>query len=191
MNYKLDYDTLKSYYRNFTPYSPGKVQLFMVLTLGLYLVHWVYLKNKEFEEYTDEAPDSKRGAALMLVLPFSWLLIMLLVKLILPGSLEFVRILNVSGWLFIMFMILQYLYEFCYLYGAITRTYGMVWYYFIFPGFLALILVPLGFWYTIPLLFFPFACLPAMQGKLNYESTRFSMQHQKNEFYRHEKKFSS
>lgn len=190
MKYQLSYETLKSYYRNFKPSSPVIIQFLMIFTLGLYLINWVYTKNREFEDYSDEAPDSKRGAVLMLIFPFSWMLIIWIMnELILPNSEDFMEVLNVAGWCFIMFMILQYLYEFCYLYGQITRTEGLIWYYTIFPGFLALILLPLGFWYTIPLLFFPVVSIPAMQAKLNYESERMVLQRESVEYYRHGRKF--
>ncbi len=192
MTDELPYKTLKEYYRNFEPYSPTKTQILMICTLGLYLISWVYQKNKEFEEFYDDSPDSNRGAVLMLVFPFAWLLIIWVFKaVIFVDSIEFLTTLSVIGWIFIMFMILEYLYEFCLAYGQFTRTNGLVWYYTIFPGFLALILVVLGFWYTLPLLFFPYMTIPAMQAKLNYESTRYGLNYLKNEFYRHERKYSS
>ena len=184
----LDYKSINSYFTSFKPSSPFLLLLLMFLTAGLYLINWIYFKNREFENYDEDAPDSKRGAVLLLIFPFTWFgLVWLFKTYLFSTDLVFVTSIELVGWLFIMFLMLQYIYDFCDTYSRFTKTKSLIWYICIFPGFVSLILVPLKFPYALPLLFFTIIAIPAMQAKLNKEFEKHTLKNMAEDFNKHKR----
>ncbi len=142
--------------------------LYMILSLSLYFIYWIYKINVKIEKILDSCPDSKRCFAILFVIPLSWATIYLLLKkFIFFEYFQPLEIANYVMWSIIVFLSLQYIYEFCIAFGKITTTNGLVWYLFLYPGYFAIILFFLNFYYTLPLIFFPIITIPAMQASLN------------------------
>ena len=174
----------KEFYNEFRQINPSLVLGLIILTLGLYIINWIYLNNKNFEKVDKQAPDSNRGAIIMMVLPFSWFFIILIFKKIILGPNSLIlQIFEIVGWTFIIFLLLKYLLDFCLSFGRITRTQGLFWFIFILTGLIGIISIPIGFYYTMPLSFFLIISIPAMQAELNSFFVRYAIRKEKNIFY--------
>lgn len=156
----------------------------MIISLGLYTINWIYLKNKEFEKLDSTSPDANRGAIILMILPFAWFFITTITKkLIITNENLFFSILNIVGWGIILFLILKYLLDFSISYGKITQTNGIYW----FIGFLFSIIGILLFFfklYLISLIYLVlFILIPAMQAELNIHYKRFTIKKERHSFY--------
>jgi hypothetical protein len=182
---------LNRYYENYIYSSSVWTLLFMSLTAGIYIINWLYLTNKEFEKFDENAPDSNRGAALTLIIPVSWLVLAWIGDNLGLGNNELFRMVKTIGWLTIVMMILKYMYDFCTTFSRFTRSNELIWYYALFPGMIFYVLAPLVIWYdslfvwfTYPFLFFTIVAVSSMQAKLNAEKNLFDIKEGEGEFYR-------
>ncbi|MDA3855207.1 MAG: hypothetical protein PF569_03025 [Candidatus Woesearchaeota archaeon] len=151
------------YFKEFRETNPWLVLGLIIISLGFYIITWIYSKNKEFEHLDKFSPDAARGAAVMMLLPFGWFYVVLIIKRLIIDNL-FVEILEIVIWGFILFLVLKYIYEFCLSFGRITRTNGIYWFF---------------------LFFIPIITIPAMQMELNSHFNRMAMQDKSNNFYNH------
>ena len=157
----------------------------MILSFCSFLVLWVYNLNKRFENFdSDKAPDSARGLVIMFLMPVFWVILMYILKLFLLSSfLPILKFVDMVVWSFIIFLALQYLYDFCICFGDFTMTNGVVWYVFLWIGFFPLILLPFGSFYFTPILIFPIVTIPLMQKTLNKNIDRFERGVSGSKFY--------
>lgn len=156
-------DIIKSYEKS----SPSIVMLLIILTLGVYIINWLFLRNREFEMMDNEAPDAKRGLALMVFLPFGWTFIMFIFKkLIFTGEPLILGIMEIVIWGLIVFLLMNYVFDFCLSFSRITKTSVIVWFVPFLLGFVGGIFLALGFYYVSPLIFFAIIVVPAMQAEL-------------------------
>lgn len=159
-NSLLKYET--EYFKNYTQVNASLVLGLIVISLGLYMIPWIYIKNREFEGIDKDAPDSRRGFVVLVMVPFFWAYAVFVCKTLIMDNLA-VEIVEIVGWGFAIFLILKYLFDFCMAYARITRTNGFLWF----------------------LLFFiPFLTIPAMQAELNSKFNRMHMKRTHENFYR-------
>ncbi|MFW5705215.1 MAG: hypothetical protein ACOCXG_05230 [Nanoarchaeota archaeon] len=173
-----------NFYKDFRETNPALVLGLIIISLGFYVIDWIFLRNKEFEEIDKHAPDSKRGAILLMIIPFMWFFIMIVLKHIIfsPKS-PFLGIVEISGWLLIIFLILKYLYDFCISFGFITKTNGAIWFLFFLPIVPAGIGALLGYPIFLILLFLPAIVIPAMQAELNTTFNKITIKKKYDIFY--------
>lgn len=176
--HKLEY-----FFVDYDKQNPIIILLFMVLSFGFYFVKWIYDTNKKLEEIDDEVPDSNRAAIIMLIMPLTWLGIITILKNVVTENLKMLIItFEILGWSFIIFLSLKYTYDFCLSFGNLTRSDGLTWYIFIYPGYLSLILLTINFYYTLPLYLFTFSAIPAMQAVMNKRADEYTRKYQKETF---------
>lgn len=181
---KIPAQRLPEYFKDFHETKPSLVMGLTILSLGFYIINWIYLRNKDFEQLDDDAPLATRGAILLMVLPFSWFFILQILKnLIFSPNNLIIGIIEIVGFGIILFLILKYLFDFCNTFGKITKTTGLIWFIPFFVGLIGLIALVFNFIYLIPLLFFLFIVTPAMQGELNKTFHRIDMKKADNRFY--------
>lgn len=145
-----------------------KVFLFIVFTLGIYALSWIYNLNRKLELIDDDAPDSNRAFSVLFILPFGWALCyFILLKLIFQTESIILNIANYIIWIALIFLSLKYLYDFCISYGKLTRTLGIVWYFLIYSGYLGIILIFFKIYYLWFLIVIPIITIPCMQIFLN------------------------
>lgn len=149
------------YFKEFRETNPWLVLGLIIISLGFYIITWIYSKNKEFENSDKLAPDAARGAAVMMLLPFGWFYTIFIIKRFIADNL-FVGIIEIVIWGFIIFAIFKYIFEFCLSFGRITKTNGIYWFF---------------------LFFIPIITIIAMQMELNSHFTRMTMQDKSNNFY--------
>jgi len=177
--------TLIDFYLDYKMFSLVFLSFMMFFSVGFYLVFWVYNLNRKFEKFDfANSPDSSRGFVILFVIPLIWLFVMFIFKvLIFSGGGIILRVVNIVGWFLVMFLVLQYLYDFCVCFGKFTMTNGFIWYMFLWVGFFPLVLVPFGSFYFLPILMFPIITIIVMQWKLNLETDRFSRSLKDSKFY--------
>lgn len=159
----------KDFFNNdFQKRDPGLLLFIMVISCGFYLISWIYQFNKDFNSIGIEKPDYNWGVLVLFIMPVGWLIVHFLSKLLINNEFNYYNyLLSIGGWLIIMILILKYLYDICYIFGFLTKTHFLIWYFALYPGFLAVFLYFLDFYWTIPLIAFTIVCIPAMQAQLN------------------------
>ncbi len=159
---------LRYFFEDFQDKRPSKLMALMFVSVGFYLVTWMFFMNKKIEELDLEAPDSQRGSIILFFMPVLWALVMLVLKsLIFSGDNLAIGILEIVGWGIIIFLSLKYIYDFCVSFGRVTQSSGTIWYFFIYPGYLSIILAFFEFYFTLPLIFFTIVAVPSMQSFIN------------------------
>ena len=181
---------LNKFYENYEESSVVVTLFLMTATCGLYLINWLYIRNKDFAKYDENAPDTNRGAVLTLILPILWIFITWTLDNLIFHNSELFAMIKTIGWLTLMMLILKYFYDFCITFSRFTRSNELAWYYSLFPGLIFYVLVPLTFWYetifvwyTYPFLFFTVVGISAMQAKLNSEKNIFDIREGEGKFY--------
>ena len=172
------------FFENYEKKDSLLVLLYMVLSCGIYLFFWLYELNKEFTEAYFEKPEANWGIMVLIIIPFLWFMTNLIFKFLIFGGVVplFNKYLEGVGWVVIIILILKYLYEFCQVFEIITHSNAVIWYYFMFPGFISLVLTFFNFYYTLPLVFFTIICVPSMQEQLN-TSYEIYLSHKKENLY--------
>jgi hypothetical protein len=122
------YKNFKNLYVELKPMSSALVLGLIIISLGFYIINWIYLRNKDFEKLDKFAPDSNRGAMVMFVIPMLWYLIDLSFKKMIFRNSDLYLVISGIIWFFVLFLILKYLYDFTYSFGRITRTWPSVWF---------------------------------------------------------------
>ncbi len=175
---------IKNFYRDFHESNPALILGLMIISFGLYLVNWIYLRNREFEALDDLAPDANRGAIILMILPFIWFFfIQILKKLFSLDSNLFVSIMEILGWGFITFLVLKYFLDFSLSYGRITQTNGIIWFFGFLLGIVGIYAVAFKWYYLSFLLIFFFLIIPAMQAELNVHYKRITIKKERSIFY--------
>ena len=127
----------KNFYKDFRQTNPALILGLIIISFGFYVINWIYLKNRDFESIDNLAPDSNRGAIIMMVIPFSWFFIIFIFKkLIFPSFNIFLGIFEIIGWGFVTFLLLKYFLDFSLSFGRITKTKGIIWFLGFFSGVL-------------------------------------------------------
>lgn len=171
------------FFENYQKEEPWKVLLFMILSLGFYFLMWIYNNNKRLEMISEDAPNSRRGFIILFGFPILWYVISSLAKLVFFDlDTEFIFFVNLTGWILIALLSLKYLYDFCKMFGEVTETYGIGWYFLIYPGYYSIILLFLNFYYTIALILCFLVTIPMMQFTLNSKSEKLKLNKNAKEF---------
>lgn len=172
------------FYKEFREGNPYLIMGLIIITFGLYIINWIYLRNREFEILDKYAPDSKRGAVILMIIPFLLFFIMQILKVFFFGyENSFLEVIEIILWTLVSFLILKYLFDFCLTFGRVTRTSGIFWFTMFFLGFIGLVGIVFKFIWTIPLIFFTVIVVPAMQGQMNVFFKRFCMRKEKILYY--------
>ena len=172
------------FYKSYKETGTSLVLGLIILTLGLYTINWIYMRNKEFESLDKHAPDSNRGAIILMVLPFAWFFITaVLEKLVFNPNSTIFSIIEILGWSLVIFLVIKYIFDFCISYGKITKTFGILWFILFLIGIIGVISIFLKIKCTIPLVFFLIIVIPAMQNELNAHFRKFNITKSKNSFY--------
>ena len=150
------------YFKEFKTMNPSLVFGLIIISFGLYMISWLYTRNREFELLDEHAPAAARGTAVLFLLPLSWYMIVFVIKNIIHFQNLFVDILEIVVWTGLIFLIIKYFLDFCLSFGRITGTRGFYWF------LLCLVL---------------FIAVPAMQSELNSHFERMSMRRKSNTFY--------
>lgn len=168
-------------------FSTMNVSLFfglIIITLGLYIVYWIYDKNKQFEVLDDQSPDSSRGAVIMVILPFLWFFILYFLKGFIFGfDSVIVNFIGLGGWFFLIFMFVKYLLDFCLSFGRITQNQGVLPFLLFLVGFISGYLSLILNQFFIFLLIFPVFAVLFMQSELNLFYNSYRQRKDKKSFY--------
>ena len=70
MKPKHNFSKLNDFYKNYEEVNPAYVLGLIIISLGIYIITWIYNVNKNLENLDDDAPEALRGALLMVILPF-------------------------------------------------------------------------------------------------------------------------
>lgn len=172
------------FYKQYHETSPSLVMGLIILSFGLYIINWIFLRNKDFEELDENAPDSNRGAILMIIIPFGWFFLTTILKnLIFSPNNLLIGILEIVGWGIIIFLIYKYLFDFCLSYGRITKTNGLLWFgLFIISG-IGIVGIIIENYYLIFLLPILMIIIPAMHSELNKQFHILNIKQKSTTFY--------
>ncbi len=185
MSQKVEITRNSNFYKEFRETNPALILGLILISFGFYIINWIYVKNREFSEIDPEAPDSNRGAAILMIIPFSYFFILFVFKKLIFGydNLYF-KYVEFFGWILVIFFIMKYLFDFCITFGKITRTNGLYWFiFFIIPLFGIIPALFFNFYWFLPLVFFLFIVIPAMQAELNTFIKKFNIKKESNLFY--------
>jgi hypothetical protein len=164
---------MKIKYVSIAPLNPALVLGLSIVTVGLFLPFWIYLKNREFEEISEEnAPHSARAIILLFVLPLSWSFI----SALLP------KVVGITGFAIILVMVLKYLFDFCEFYSLLTKTNFFIYFTLFTTGALGLYLMLFNKAFVIVSIAFFFA-VPLMQQELNMLYKTYTLKREKKNFY--------
>lgn len=170
------------FYRSSKNFNPFLLTFLSVISLGFFLVHWIYCTNLKLENIDEDAPDSKRAGVILFFLPASWTIIITILSNLTNSFSSFFLTAKVFGWILLSFVALKYLFDFCISFGQATNTKPYLWYYLIYLGYLSLILLIFGFYYTLPMLLFPIMTLSAMQFILNKRTKEVELEENRTYF---------
>lgn len=174
---------INQYFEDFHPLNPALLLGFIILTFGIYIIPWLYVKNKEFELVAKNfAPNSFRNPILFFVFPFSWFYIIYIIKLLIFDNL-FVKIIQIFGWFIIYILILKYVYDFCFCFGKITKTLGIYWFIIFLIGSFGIFGIFLNKILIMPFCIFLLILIPSMQAELNSYFDRLKIRRKTDIFY--------
>lgn len=173
------------YFRKFEETSPILLLTFVLLSCGLFAINWIYVKNREFEEFFDDAPQSNRGLVIMMILPFSWFFLMLILKLLIFTSQPLLLgIVEIVVWGLIIFLIYKYIYDFCEIFGRITHSSTYIWFLFFVLTGVGILSLGLEFYYLVPLIAFIVIVIPSMQSELNINFKSLTLRRKDDSYYK-------
>lgn len=168
MHKHYDDETLYNFYSELEDESVTRLLIFMFISLGTYIITWVYKINVVLKHVDDNAPDPLRGVFVMFFIPVAWYFIVIILKFMIFASLPKIsQVLQWLGWGIIVFFTLRYIYDFSKSFGKITQTNPIFWYTSIYLGYYSIIFIFLNFFSFAPFLLFPIIAIPAMQATLN------------------------
>ena len=124
------------------------VLFLIIITAGTYIIKWIYDNNKIFEAVDKEAPDSVRGIIVTFAIPIIWLIFITPLNFIFDNS-NIIYWINIIVWYVIIVLSLKYIYDFCSTFAKITQTKTLVWYLFLYSGYLGLVLLLFDFHYFL------------------------------------------
>lgn len=173
-----------NFYKNFRETNPALLLGLIIITFGFFIINWIYSKNKEFTEIDENAPDPNRGAIIMMVLPFIWFFIISVFKNILFKSYTYIlKFIEITGWILVVLLIMNYLFDFCVSFANITKTNHYIWFSFFLLPAIGIICIFIKIYFMLFLVFFLFIGIPAMQAELNSYIKKFNMKKNDNLFY--------
>ncbi len=172
--------------RNFLEYkeqNPHILMIYMILSLSSYLIVWLFFTNKFFEKIDENAPDSRRAGIILFFFPISLAILNYIFGLIFTSLIakKIIFFFNVLVLSIIIFLNLQYLYDFCNSFGKFTRSSILTWYLFLYAGYFSFILLFFTYW-TFFLIIIPMFTVPAMQDILNKKIQSIKLRNERNEF---------
>lgn len=147
-----------------------KVLVLLIFSFGLYFLSWIYNINRKLELIDDDAPDSNRAFFILFLFPVGWSLIYLvLTRLIFSFNIYmFWSNIIMSG--AIIYLSLNYLYQFSISFGKLTRTSGLMWYILLYTGYLGVIPIFFNIYYLVFLVIISISSIAIMQEFLNITS---------------------
>lgn len=183
--------------------SPVTLLFYMVISLGTYLIFWLYDMNKKLLELESDGPNPDFVFLNTVSLPAIWFLFTYFIKVLFFNlRFEFLfqyysdfskidfspfgylfGIIEILGWIFIIVLILRYFFDFCYTFAKITKTDTFTWFVFLSGELFAIIFLILGYYGLVIFAFFTLITIPAMQDKLNMLSLKFSLYSEKMSYY--------
>jgi len=128
MNHVLKPDKIEKFLKDFEAMNTSVILGLMILSVGLYALHWIFMLNKLLERHDKYAPDSNRGLSLLVILPFSWFFIMLFIKSLFTTSIPLIMtIFEWISWTLILYMVMKYLNELSHSFCDITNSTPIIW----------------------------------------------------------------
>ena len=159
---------INKFFLEYKEQNPLILMILMVCSLGLYLFIWLFLTNKELEKIDEDSPDPKRAVVILFVLPSMVITIMHFLSIIFSSWMadKMIFAFGTLIWALVIFLSLQYIYDFCNSFGKFTQSSGLIWYLFLYPGYFSLILIFFNFFWTLFFVLFPIFTILAMQDVL-------------------------
>lgn len=171
------------FYKNFKQINPFSILILIIFSLGFYIINWLYMRNKEFERLDDEAPSSKRGAAVIL-LTISWFIVSFYTNLFFLPYFTIFFVLDILVWSILLFLMIKYLHDFCRSYAKITKTTWQIWFFFLTISVSGLLLsLVFKMFFLVPFAMFFLITIPAMQADINKRYHMVDEKHVENDFY--------
>ncbi len=165
MKPKHNFSKLNDFYKNYEEVNPAYVLGLIIISLGIYIITWIYNVNKNLENLDDDAPEALRGALLMVILPFLWLFTTSFLELFIESIvLESIKLIV---YVLLYFLFLNYLFDFCVAFSHITRSKPLIWFFPLFLGSLGIFGYYLQSIWVSLLLLILLLMIPAMQAELN------------------------
>lgn len=165
------------------PFNHALLLGLIVITFGLYIINWIYLKNKEFNLLDKESPDPNRGAVLLMILPFSWFFTYFTLSTLLFQENLLLNIINILVSASIYLLIMKYILDFCQSFGRLTNTFGPIWFFGFLLGSIGIIGLIIQKAYLLPFIFFLIIVVPAMQAELNVLIYKLKIRKEKMNYY--------
>lgn len=170
MHQHYDNEKLYYFYSELEDESVFRIFAFMLISLGCYIITWIYKINIILKHVDEDAPDPLRGVFVMFFFPVVWYFIVLILKFLIFKSLPAISgALIWIGWALIIFLSLKYFYDFSKSFGKVTQSNPFFWYFSLYLGYYSLVFIFLNFWILAPFLLFPICTIPAMQATLNWK----------------------
>ena len=170
---------------NFNVFNPALFLGLLIISLGLFLILWIFLKTREFEILEkDKSPDSNRSFIVLMVFPFLFYFFYSFLNMFsfLEGSI-FMIVLGYILFSLVYFLILKFVHDFCKIFGEITRTSYVVWFLLLVLGMTSIF----GFIFDLlvfkVLILMLFIVPPLMQIQLNVIYKNLKLRKEKNSFY--------
>jgi len=110
---KISKEKIDNFFREYKEKTPIILMIYMIFSLSLYLLIWIFLTNKELEKIIEEdAPNSKRATIILFILPISLAIIIhfLNIFFITEISKKLIYSFSILAWSFVIFLSLQYIY---------------------------------------------------------------------------------
>ena len=181
MNPKFNSKEMHEFFSNFEEKNPAYLLGLIIVSLGLYLFVWIYTLNRELERLDDDAPNSTRGAVLLIIFPFTWFFIMSYVKFLTDSII--IQFIEITIYILIYFLILKYIYELILSFSHITRTQPMLWFIAFIFGSLGVFGYYLQSYIIIALTLILVFLIPMMQSQLNITYHKISIKKTNFSFY--------
>lgn len=182
MNPKFNSKKLHEFFEDFDQKNPTYLLGLIIVSLGLYIITWIYSLNKDFEFIDENTPDSSRGIIVLVVLPFTWFFIMSFVKFF--NTSVIVQIIEISVYSILYILAMKYLYEFCITFIHITQTSIGFWYGLILFGSFGFFAPFFEAYYMLLLLIVLLLVVPFMQAELNVTCNKIYIKKNYHSFYK-------
>ena len=175
----------EDFYKSFKEVNPAIILGLILITLGLYIVNWIYSQNKELLKLDDNSPELSRCATLLVILPVTWFTVFFLLKNTAFYNLypEFLLFVEIFGWVIILVFILKYIYDFCECFSNVTKGNKFVWFSLISIGIIGIIGIFFKSYIFSPFGFFLLVSIPAMQEELNHIYHKADIKKTSDSFY--------
>lgn len=187
MNPKFNSKKLYEFFEDFDQKNPTYLLGLIIVSLGLYIVTWIYSLNKDFEIIDSDAPDSTRGIVVLVALPFTWFFIISFIKFL--NNSTPVLIVELVVYLILYFLAMKYMYEFCLTFTHITQTSIGFWYGMVVLGSFGLYAIYFQSYYMLSLLLILLLVVPFMQAELNVTCNKISIKKNYHSFYKYDNSF--